>query len=347
MSQKNSFKIMIVGSAEVWAIENYYVRYLKEEGAEISRFSAQTFFYAYYQKNIFNKLLFKAGLSRIYNRINKKFKQEVDNFGPNVILVFKGMEIFPQSLQWAKEKGIKLINYNPDNPFLFSGQGSGNANLKNSIPLYDLHLTYDLDIKKKIEGTYKILSAILPFGFDIRDELLEKCLNQKEIIKTCFLGNPDRYRGDFLDQLAETGIELDVYGNNWKNFVTHSNITVFEPVYGDNFWLTLRKYRIQLNLMRPHNPDSHNMRSFEVPGVGGVELAPATLDHQTYFEPGKEIFLYTGIKDCIDQVKKILSFSEDEINGIRKQARQRSIQAGYTYKDRSKQVLQQIKKLYE
>jgi spore maturation protein CgeB len=347
ISNENSLRILVVGSAEVWAIENYYVKYLREEGVQVSHFSAQTIFYAYYQKNIFNKLIFKAGLSGIYNKINKEFKQQVEYFKPTVILIFKGMEIFPESLQWVKEKGIKLINYNPDNPFIFSGKGSGNANLKSSITLYDLHLTYNSAVKIEMEKVYNIPTEILPFGFEISDELLERCFLENEIVKACFLGNPDKYRGDFLTHLAEQGIELDIYGNDWHKFVSHPNIKIFEPIYGEAFWLALRKYRVQLNLMRPHNPDSHNMRSFEVPGVGGILLAPATPDHQMYFEPNCEIFLYTDIEESITQIKKILALSVNDANAIRMRARQYSILSGYTYKDRSKQLLQQIHKLYK
>jgi spore maturation protein CgeB len=346
MPDNKYLRILVLGSAEVWAIENYYVKYLKEEGIEVAHFSAQTAFYAYYQKNIFNKLIFKLGLSGIYHKINREFKQQVQNFKPDAILVFKGMEISPQSLQWAKGEGIKLINYNPDNPFVFSGKGSGNVYLKNSIALYDLHLTYNLDVKKKMESSYNIPTAILPFGFDISDELFKRSSLQKEILKACFLGNPDIYRAEFLTRLAEEGIELDVYGNDWHKFVSHPNIKISKPVYEENFWLILRKYRVQLNLMRPHNLDSHNMRSFEVPGIGGIQLAPATPDHQLYFDVDKEIFLYTDTKESISQIKKILSLSPEEANVIREQARKRSLLSGYTYKDRSKQLLQQIRKIF-
>jgi len=219
--------------------------------------------------------------------------------------------------------------------------------LKNSIALYDLHLTYNVEVKKEMEGTYNIPTAILPFGFDIGDELFKRCSSQKEILKACFLGNPDIYRAEFLTHLAKEGIELDVYGNDWDQFVNHPKIKISKPVYGDDFWLALAKYRVQLNLMRPHNPYSHNMRTFEVPGVGGIQLAPATPDHQLYFEADKEIYLYTDIKESINQIKKILALSPGEANAVREKARQRSLLSGYTYKHRSKQLLQQIRKLYE
>ncbi|MEO6719122.1 MAG: glycosyltransferase [Ferruginibacter sp.] len=336
-------KLFIVGSDKVYAIENFYAKYLRELEVEVSHFSAQSIFYDYYQKNIINKLIFKLGLSGVFKKINKQFKEQVEKFNPDIIWIFKGMEIFPRTLQWAKDRHIKLVNYNGDNPFIFSGKGSGNANVTKSIPLFNLHLTYNAQVKKEMEAVYKIPTAILPFGFDIGETLFENCRQQQEIIKACFLGNPDEFRGSFLEQLAQNGIVLDVYGNDWGKFVKHPNITIYNPVYGDDFWLTLRKYRVQLNLMRPHNPDTHNMRTFELPGVGGIQLAPKTDDHQNYFKKEKEIFLFEEVADCVAQINKILLLSNEQAEMIRNNARARSLQSGYRYKDRAYQALQQIK----
>jgi spore maturation protein CgeB len=253
------------------------------------------------------------------------------------------MEITARSLQWAKQKGIKLVNYNPDNPFVFSGKGSGNRNVTDSIGLYDLHLTYNSAVQKKILEEYKIPAAMLPFGFDISEEVFIKCIADTEIIKLCFLGNPDTYRANFIMQLAERGIQIDVYGNYWDKFLKHTNISIFAPVYGDDFWFVIRKYRVQLNLMRPHNPDTHNMRSFEIPGVGGIQLAPDTNDHRSYFKPGEEIFIYTDIDDCALQARKILSLPLNDAMQIRAAARERSIASGYTYRDKALAVLDIIR----
>ena len=125
--------LLIVGSDKIFSIENFYAKHLRILGVDVCHFSAQGIFFDYYYKNLLNKIIFKTGLSSIYTTLNKKFKKEVAHFQPNIIWVFKGMEIFPESLQWAKDKNIKLVNYNPDNPFLFSGKGSDSGKI--SIPL--------------------------------------------------------------------------------------------------------------------------------------------------------------------------------------------------------------------
>jgi hypothetical protein len=91
----------------------------------------------------------------------------------------------------------------------------------------------------------------------------------------CFVGFTDEDRAEKINLLASQGIPVDVYGTNWDRFFKQgSKARVHGPVFGPDMHRTLRAYRLQLNLFRPHNPGSHNMRSFEVPAVGALCLRP-------------------------------------------------------------------------
>lgn len=338
-------KLLLVGSDNEYAIENFYVKYLKKEGVDVLHFPAQTLFYRYYNKSFFNKLIYRFGFSTILKQINRKFKSEVLSFEPDVIWVFKGMEIYPKSLKWARTKGIKLVNYNGDSPFIFSGRGSGNKNVTKSIGLYDLFLTYSFVDKQKMESEYKVKSHILPFGFDISDELFKECEQIEDVKKVCFIGNADPHRANFLSSLADKGIELDVYGDGWNRFINHPGITLFPAVKNEEFWKTLRKYRVQLNLMRPHNPTTHNMRTFEAAGVGAIQIAPDTPDHRGYFESETEMFLFQDVDSCVIQINKGLNFSKEYAQRVRVKARERSLKSGYNYECRTQQALAFIKEL--
>ncbi len=341
-------RILIAGANSSYAIERFFVKYLNEvPDITAPLFEAENLFLAWYQKNVFNKILFRLGYQQIYTAINKRLKEKIIESNPDVLFVFKGMEIFPETLAWAKKRGIKLVNYNPDNPFIFSGRGSGNSNITRSIPCYHLHLTYNKEVKIQMEREYKIPTVILPFGFDVDESTYEICCKGREISKLCFVGNPDKYRAAFITRLAEEGIQTDIFGNEWQKYISHPNVTVHKMVAGDEFWKTLYKYRVQLNLMRPHNLTTHNMRSIEIAGIGGIQLAPDTEDHRQYFIPEKEIFLYRNMEECIQQIKKILALPATEADLIRQQARMRSIQSAYSYKDRTKQALEKMKMLYE
>jgi spore maturation protein CgeB len=339
-------KVLIAGAGKAPAIEQYFTRHLNEFGVETRLYAAQNMFFDYYKKTILNKIMFKAGLSNIYPKINRLFKQEVEAFRPDIIWVFKGMEIYPASLQWAKDRQIRLVNYNTDNPFLFSGKGSGNQNVTRSIGLYDLHLTYDRNIRERIQKEFRIPCELLPFGFEEREDLYQQCRLQNEECSLCFVGSPDKVRAAFMESIAAE-LPLVIYGPGWSRYTSHPNIRIKAAVHGDEFWKTLYRYRVQLNIMRLHNPDSHNMRSFEVPGIGGIMLAPATADHQFYFRENEEVFLYNDPRDCIDKARYLLNLSQAEADNIRRNTRARSIESGYSYSGRARQVKKWFEELYE
>jgi len=339
-------KILIVGALSAYAIERFYLKHLNEYAdthAEI--FTAQNIFLEYYQKNIFNKIIFRLGYQAIYSKINKQLKEKIQSFAPDILFLFKGMEVFPETIIWAKNRGIKVVNYNPDNPFIFTGRGSGNSNITRSIGLYDLHLTYNREIQEQIEQNYSIPTVYLPFGFELSDELYHTCTQQKEMVKVCFLGNPDKQRARFIATLLNQGVAIDVYGFKWDKYINHELCTTFPGVYGEDYWKVLYRYRVQLNIMRIHNENSHNMRSFEVPGVGGIMLAPRTKEHQNFFIQNKEIFMYENAEECSRIALELLKAESSQISQIRQFARLKSEQAGFSYKDRTGIVFQTLSKL--
>ena len=338
-------KILVVGSDKGFAIENIYIKYLQLAEMEVHRFPSRSIFFDYYQRSIVNKLLFRLGVSRIYNTINNQLKKTVIDFRPEVIWVFKGMEIFPETLEWLRQEGIKLVNYNADNPFIFSSNGSGNRNLTDSLHLYDLHLTYSQSVRNRIQEEFKIKTVLLPFGFDIEQSLVERCMLEPEISEVCFLGNPDKSRAKFIQALADKGIPMVVYGKDWNRFINHPGIKIHRPVHGEDLWRVLRKYRVQLNLVRVHNEDSHNMRTFEVPGVGGIMVAPNTSDHRLYFEDGQEVILFNELKDCVEKIRQTLNFPKERADEIRTAARKRSLESKYSYRDRTQQVINVLAQL--
>lgn len=337
-------KLFIAGSEEVWSLENHYSKHLAEAGVEVRVIPVQSVFYKYYNKSIAHKILCRAGLSGIGRAIENLVKTAIAEGQPDILWVFKGMEMAPALLRWVKERGVRLVNYNPDNPFIFSGKGSGNRNIARSIGLYDLHFTYDRSIRSRIEREYKIPCSILPFGFEVSEALYTECLAQEEVVKICFLGNPDTHRAAFIRQLAEE-FPIDVYGHGWEKFSAPGNIRCYPPVYGDEFWKVLSRYRVQLNLMRPHNPDSHNMRSFEIPGIGGIGLFPRTPDHCSFFEEKAEIYMYGELAECKKWAGVLLQMSREEAGRLRVTAREKSLVAGYTYRDRARQALSEMEKL--
>jgi spore maturation protein CgeB len=314
-------KILIIGSDYKWSIERIFVRELYKLSHQVFLIPVQNWYLDFYQKSIFNKVFVRLGLINLEKRIQQKLINEVKNYEFDIICVFKGMEIQYKTLLYLKKHTERLINFNPDSPFIFSGVGSGNKNITQCLHLYDEHITYDKYIKEKIESQFSKKCTLVSFGFDFEGIKLGKFNSDEEILAVCFVGNPDHYRAAILYNFLQSGICLHVYGHNWSRYVKHPNIFIHEPVYGTDYFETLRKYRLQLNIMRKHNLDSHNMRSIEIPGCGGIMLAPRTKDHLAFFDEGVEAFFYDNNIQLISITKSILNMNKSEAQRIRNLAR--------------------------
>ena len=258
------------------------------------------------------------------------------------------MEIFPETLETLRID-FKLANYNPDHPFIISSRGSGNTNVTESVGKYHLHFCYHHELQKKIEREYGIPTVFLPFGYEKNDVIY---IDQSTIVennRVCFQANPDKYRVEKVQFLTDNGIEVDVYGHGWhKTHLKDNNkVNIFPIASRSEFWYLNQKYRVQLNLFRKYNYGSHNMRTFEIPAVGGIQLTPYSEEQASFFEQNKEIFFFKDDEDMVVQVKKLISSSQEEISQIRTAARKRSMESGYSFKDRSKTVYNVFKNLLE
>lgn len=335
---------MSAAESPLYLAHHYFNGIKKQIGTKNVRgFYHGDMFNEHYFKNIGTKIQHKLFPNLLFSKISKHLEQLVEEYQPDTVLIFKGMEINPNSLKRIKKKNIKLVNYNLDHPFDYFSKGSGNQNILKSLELYDLHISYSKTIIQQLKDRIpKIDTAFLPFGFNLPDELYEQEVKQEEEVQAiAFVGGGDINRANFIQKIVKTGLPVHVYGYNWENHLRPaSNLQLHDSVLNMDYWKTLRKYRVQLNLFRPHNVNSHNMRSFEVPAVGGIMLAPSTTEHLSFFKKDKEAFFFDDTKEAIHLCKIILGLSHDQANKIRWRARNRSIQDGYDYRSRSKQLLE-------
>ena len=330
-------RILIAGSSQSWAIEHHYIRHLTALGVEVSLFSPSD----YISYSIANRLLLRAGSVAPYSKANEALLDAVKSVHPETLWVFKGAEIRPELLRQVRKTGVKLVNYNPDHPFVRTYASHGGSNVPDSVPLYDLHFCYSRVLSDFIEREHSVRAAYLPFAFEMEDGVFERISSGEEKKRVGFVGNPDLIRVRIIRQLAACGLQVDVYGHGWKKHLpNHPQIEVFNAVYDTEFWEILRQYRIQLNIFRPHNIGSHNMRSFEVPAAGGIMLAPDSPEHRAFFEPHQEAFFYHREEDIAPMCWELLA--ADTLSQVRENARRKSVSEDYSYRNRANIALQAL-----
>src|SRR5260221_13000447 len=103
-------KVLIVGGDGPSAIERYYVKYLREYGATVYLYPSADMVYKQLSKTIVHRALFKFKLVTWYRGVNKGLLETADTLQPDIIWVFKGMEIYPDTLIALKEKRFTVVN---------------------------------------------------------------------------------------------------------------------------------------------------------------------------------------------------------------------------------------------
>src|SRR5687768_17179497 len=187
--------ILIVGSFDHWnGLEKHYIRFLTPLVDKIELYPFPDLIRDHFQKNILQrfKYRFKIFTQQKIDYLNEKLFEEVKNKRPDVVWIFKGVDILPLTLSKIKGIGVKLINYNADHPFIRTFRSSGGKEIEECLPYYDIVFCYSKDLIREISLRYqdKVKTEFLPFGYGLdiaeQDKLRLEGSQQEEILKACF-----------------------------------------------------------------------------------------------------------------------------------------------------------------
>ena len=95
--------------------------------------------------------------------------------------------------------------------------------------------------------------------------------------KITFIGAYDEYRYKILSGINS---RVDIYGNNWPKFKKH---TINKYVKNEELREIVAKSEISLNILRKQNFTSHNMKTFEIPSMGGLMLTTKSAEQNKFF----------------------------------------------------------------
>jgi spore maturation protein CgeB len=276
---------------------------------------------------------------------NRKLSDTCISLKPDVLLVFKGELITPETLKKIKQKtGAILCNWNPDDPF---NKVNSSRDLIKCIPLYDIYFIWGKFLIPEIRQAGVKRVEYLPFGYDthlhhpvnLTDE--EYKLYGSDIV---FIGTWDREREEILQSI--TDFDLGVWGNAWENVTITAVKKCWKSNarYGEEMSKICNASKIVLNLVRRQNGNAHNMRTFEVPACGGFMMAKRTQEQIEFLEDGKGIVSFGNIDELKEKIKYYL-IHEEERKEITRYGMEKVLYGGHSYVDRMRYVVDYIKEL--
>lgn len=145
-------------------------------------------------------------------------------------------------------------------------------------------------------------------------------------------------QGIIVDKLGRHAITLTDPNLEMKNPVSLDELGEINSLY--SLVLSFTEANSTGVLKKP--VDIVNLRNFEIPMSGGIQFCRYTDEIASYFEPDKEIVLYTDRDDAIEKAKYYLSESQRELRmSIRRAARARA-EREHTWYHRFKRVFQEL-----
>ncbi len=293
-------KILLVGyfnkDKNKYSYSDSFYNKLSELGYTVKKFN--------YRKKIFF-------LSKVNNwLINFFLCRKAKSFNPDLILFIKAETIYSKTIKKLKNNNYFMVNFYPDNPFVF-WNGNSNKQVLNSLPYYDCFLSWSRALMPVLSSAGCNDVYYFPFAYD--KDIFEKNVNLTEQdidnykSEVCFAGTWDPDREEWLTGLVQKlpNLDLVIYGNLWnENLNNNSVLRPFlkgEAIYRDELIKVFKTSKIVLNFIRKQNMTSHNMRTFEAPATGAFLLTQRTS------EQAEELFKEKEGIDCFDSVDELVS----------------------------------------
>lgn len=226
----------------------------------------------------------------------------------DLVFVIKGQRLSAETVDRVREAtGAPVVNFYPDDPF--SPERSNRlAYGPNVLAAYDVCFTFARHLIPRYEQAHARGTHYLPFA---RDPGLHSPFRGTSHPKfdVVFVGNLDADRVRVLDALA-VDHRVAVFGERTTAVVPKGSAlarATFGPAaYGADLSHALATAAISLNVMRPQNAQSHNMRSYESPACGAFTLSQRTPELTELFAEGEEIVCFGDEAELRDVVTRWL-----------------------------------------
>lgn len=272
----------------------------------------------------FISLQTRRKLTKIFERLirplqtdeyNNAIRKKIDIFMPDIVLVYKGAFVRPETLEYARGKGCKLVLFYPDVSMTYHG-----PNIPKALPMYDLVFTTKTFGIKDMKEHYGVKNAyLIPHGFDpeIHRKLqLGEADKKRFACDASFIGTWSPKKEAWLAKLKEScpDIDLKIWGDQWfksTSPVIKSSIQG-TSVLGDLYAIAIQSSKINLGILSEvvsgsSSGDLITSRTFHIPGASGFMLHERNEESVQYFEEGKEAGFFAGPEELVSQVKYYLA----------------------------------------
>jgi len=334
-------KILVVTDLNIYAIGHSFVKALKELGHEVKTFDLQNSIEGHVKLGkIGAKIHAFWPVEAWVRKGNRELAVFCQEFKPDHVIVSGNVPVLFSTLAFWKSilPNTTLTLFWPDTL----------TNLQqtqlNSSVLYDQIASYS---NAAIPIFYKLgfkNAHWLPFASDtdLLGGLGTKISNFE--YDFTFIGGwrPERERMMLAVLKTFPDLKIIIRGSYWSQKSSNKiikDVLIPKSIYGKEFGAFLRSSRINLNVIDDTNFPAANMRFFEVPAVGGLQICSSCPEQENIFIDKEHILYFNNENDLCNQVDFVIK-NPEKAQLIRTAAHQ-LVTSGHTYAHRMSQLVGQ------
>jgi spore maturation protein CgeB len=214
----------------------------------------------------------------------------------------------PESIRRVRTAGAPVFVFHADNPFR-----PHYASRPESLPAAaacDCYFLWSRSLCERLLATGVRRCEYLPFAWDpdVFPHVKRSPQPEHDLV---FIGGWDQGREQLLERLAQH-FSLKIWGPDYWGRRTRRESAVRRSWQGRALTeaaasQVIARSRIVLNVLRCQNlPDGTNMRTFEVPGCGGLSLSTRTRGALDLFPEDSAGAYFSSVDECLERAGYLL-----------------------------------------
>jgi spore maturation protein CgeB len=341
-------RVLVFGPLSEGALAESYARAFERLGMEVVRFDSER---ALRNASRFsgNRILRRALRPALWNAVNREAVEVAQRVRPVLIFAVKCSFFHPETIRLIrKSAGVPFVNHYPDHPYLGIPWDPREASalrrdLIEVLRQYNIVWMWERSLVERLRRD-GVEAKYLPFGADPElfrpqpgDEGLH-CQFCNVTHDVAFVATYSRAR--CAEVAAVRQHTIAIWGNNWprKWRSLTGQHRVHAPVWGNAVGDIYARAAVSLNVLNAENLGGPNMRTFEIPGSGGVMLARYSAAQNEFFPENEAAVYYRSPADLDDKIEWLLG-DRDLRERIRKNGAR--LAASQTYDVRAAHVLRE------